>query len=145
MSRNMNQFDPFARHRTPESAPKPDQIQPVAAAVQPVVEKPSPVVRNGNPFGRHEAEPKDRPEPARRKSPPPAQELLHWIQRWGKPIVSLRDVRAFGPNATRDRPTALNQIEILVQHGWLVPLPAHRRDRQVWRLPPPGATVLSRG
>jgi hypothetical protein len=71
-----------------------------------------------------------------------AQELLHWIQSQGQSVISLRNIRAFGPNSIRDRPMALKQIEILVQHGWLVPLPAHRKDRLVWRLPPPGATVL---
>jgi hypothetical protein len=107
----------------------------------------------GKMFGYGEEPEKERPtagesqpKPESRKSPPPAQELLIWIQRhWGKPIVSLRDIRAFGPNATRDRQIAINQIEILVRHGWLVPLPSHRRDRQIWRLPPPGATVLSNG
>jgi hypothetical protein len=85
----------------------------------------------------------NQPKAERTREPLPAQELLHWIQRWGKSVISLRDVRAFGPNAIRERPIALKQIEILVRHGWLVPLPAHRRDRQTWRLPPPGATVLS--
>jgi hypothetical protein len=55
----------------------------------------------------------------------------------------LRDVRAFGPRSIRERATTIKHIEILVQHGWLVPMKSHRRDRLVWRLPPPGATILS--
>jgi hypothetical protein len=89
------------------------------------------------PFIEHE------PEPERPRVPPSAQRLLCWIQRhWGKPIISLRDIRAFGPYP-RDRQTALDLTKTLVQQGWLVPMGAWRRDRQVWRLPPPGATPVA--
>ena len=92
---------------------------------------------------RHEYE--FRPKPYNRGGgrKPPVQELLHWIQRQNKPVISLRDICVFGPSAIRDRQTALKHIETLVRHGWLVPLRAHRHDRQVWRLPPPGETVPS--
>jgi hypothetical protein len=85
-------------------------------------------------------QPESQPKPEQKHSA--ARELLIWIQRWGKPVISLRDVRAFGPRTVRERPVALKQIEILVNHGRLVPMKAHRRDRLVWRLPPPGATIL---
>jgi hypothetical protein len=76
-----------------------------------------------------------RNEPEQRR-PEQARELLVWIKQRGKPIVSLRDIQAFGPNSIRDRKTAIAQAEILVEHGWLVPTKPHRRDRIVWEMPP---------
>jgi hypothetical protein len=135
-------IDPFSRHRQPKD--RAETVAPIAAAVQPVdskpiEEKPSAAA---HPFTHHEYEFRPKPYSRGGGRKPPAQELLHWIQRWGKPVVSLRDVRAFGPRAIRDRQVALSQIEILVQRGWLVPLKSCRHDRLVWRLPPPGATIV---
>jgi hypothetical protein len=77
------------------------------------------------------------PKPEQTREPPAAQELLVWIkQRWGKPVVSLRDIQAYGPNAIRDRKSAITQAEILVKHGWLVPVKSYRRDRIAWETPP---------
>jgi hypothetical protein len=46
-----------------------------------------------------ETEKQPKPEPEQRKSPPPAQELLVWIQRhWKKPTISLRDICIFAPS-----------------------------------------------
>jgi hypothetical protein len=111
--------DPFAGHKSePEH-----ELAPVIA---------------DPPFIEHE------PEPERPKVPPSAQQLLCWIQRdWGKPTISLRDIRAFGPHNVRDRQITLDLIKILVRQGWLVPMKAWRHDRQVWRLPPPGATPVA--
>jgi hypothetical protein len=95
------------------------------------------------PLGAHVENGEGRPEPARTRKPMQAQELLHWVQRiWRKPVVSLRDVCVFGPRAIRDRKSAIDQIEILVQHGWLVEIQSHRHDRRLWRTPPAGATAL---
>jgi len=164
-------FDPFSRHRGKvESQPKPDLAEtaaPVAAGTnsveaagitqkteaetrenspdgaKPVGSKSLPATRTSNPFSRHGGEPKDRPEPERRKSPPPAQELLVWIQQcWNKPTISLRDIQVYAPGAIRDRETATRHAETLEKYGWLAPVRPRRRDRRVWRLPPAGATVI---
>jgi hypothetical protein len=98
-----------------------------------------------DPFSRHRGAEPDRPkpdrtappQPERTREPSPAQELLIWIKRhWGKPVISLRDIQAYGPNAIRARKTAIAQAEILVEYGWLVPTKPHRRDRIVWIAPP---------
>jgi hypothetical protein len=112
--------DPFAGHKSePEH-----ELAPVIA---------------DPPFIEHE------PEPERPRVPPSAQQLLCWIQRdWGKPVVSLRDIQTFAPGlAIRKREIALNLTKTLVNQGWLVPMKAWRRDRQVWRLPPPGANPVA--
>jgi hypothetical protein len=130
-------FDPFGGHRSkPDTPPIPVETKPAQAQpgheIAPIESPPA------NPFAQHEL------EPERPRTPPSAQRLLIWIQRdWGKPIVSLRDIRAFGPGASRERPIALNLTKILVQQGWLVPMKAWRHDRQVWRLPPPGASPIA--
>jgi hypothetical protein len=130
-------FDPFTRHRGTAAS--------VATAVKqavdskPVERKPSPA----NPFNHHGAEPKDRPEPKQTQKPLPAQELLIWIRRcWNKSTISLRDIQVYGPNAIRDRKTAISHAETLARHGWLAEIKAHRRDRRLWKLPPAGATTL---
>jgi hypothetical protein len=111
----------------------------------------------GDPFATHKSEPEHElapviadppfiehePEPERPRVPPSAQHLLCWIQQgWGRPTISLRDIRAFGPRP-KDRQITLDLINILVRQGWLVPMKAWRHDRQVWRLPPPGATPVA--
>jgi hypothetical protein len=113
--------DPFAAHKS-----EPDH------EIAPVIADPP-----ANPFAEHELE-SERP-----RVPPSAQRLLCWIQQgWGKPVVSLRDICAFGPRP-KDRQITLDLIKILVRQGWLVPMKAWRHDRQVWRLPPPGATPVA--
>jgi hypothetical protein len=114
-------LDPFAGHKS-ESKPEIAPIDP-----------PTPL------FTEHE------PEPERPKVPPSAHQLLRWIQRdWGKPVVSLRDIQTFAPGLTiRKREIALKLTRILVREGWLVPMKAWRHDRQVWRLPPPGANPIA--
>jgi hypothetical protein len=152
-------FDPFARHRSKaETQPEPVQTQPIAEAVEidpkstadasavetcpPSKPVEAPTARTDNPFGHHKVEPKDRPEPTRTQKPIAARELLHWIQRhWKKPVVSLRDVCVFGPTAIRDKASATKHVETLAQLGWLTEIPAHRRDRRLWRLPPAGAAL----
>jgi hypothetical protein len=145
-------FNPFERH---VGKPEPAQAQPDAETTgeQPVDSKPAaepdsvpedqsrpaaPVApraaRAENPFGHLRIEPKAQPklEPER-----PPRLLLDWLRHsWTKPVISLRDIQAYGPTEIRDRATALSQAETLASHGWLAELKAHRRDRRVWRLPP---------
>src|SRR5215831_9030663 len=64
---------------------------------------------------------------------PPAQKLLDWLQHdWNKPTVSARDIYIYGPNSIRDRESAIDLAEILVKHGWLIPMNARRRDMKEW-------------
>jgi hypothetical protein len=66
---------------------------------------------------------------------PPAQKLLDWLQHdWTKPTISARDIYTYGPNSIRDRESAIDLAQILVKHGWLVPIEAHRRDMRKWRI-----------
>jgi hypothetical protein len=133
-------FDPFGGHRSkPDTPPEPVETKPAQAQpgdeTAPAREVESPPA---NPFAQHEL------EPERPRTPPSAHQLLCWIQRnWGKPIVSLRDIQAYGPNTIRKRQITLELTKILVREGWLVPMKAWRHDRQVWRLPPPGANPIA--
>jgi hypothetical protein len=146
--------DPFTRHRAEPDQPKAANEQPISADPQKPLDdqsnstaavSPAPAVSASNPFGHLKVEPKIHLKPKRTRKPLSAHELLVWIQHdWGKPIISLRDIQAYGPNAIRDRETAVAQAEILVEYGWLIPMKAHRRDRIVWTTPPTGARPLPR-
>src|SRR5262249_48444309 len=66
---------------------------------------------------------------------PPAQKLLDWLQHgWTKPTISVRDIYTRGPNSIRNRRSAIELAEILVKHGWLVPIEAQRRETRKWRI-----------
>jgi hypothetical protein len=141
MSRNMNRFDPFARHRTTGSVPKPDRaetVAPVAAEAATVQAKPAPVVRNNNnPFSRHadEKKPSRQPRLDRALKLAPPQALLDWLVRdQARNIVTVRDICRLGPGQIRNRERALDSAKILVEHGWLIPLEAHRHDRHRWQV-----------
>src|SRR6516164_8068374 len=74
------------------------------------------------------------PLPPAAQKPSPAQKLLNWlIQRWGKEIVWMKDIRQFGPSALRDPKTAIEAAGVLVKDGWLVPEPTRRYDAHKWR------------
>jgi hypothetical protein len=65
--------------------------------------------------------------------------LLDWLSSWGERNISLRDIYQFGPNAIRDRKTALRVVQILEAHKWLVKLPGStvvngERRRDAWRI-----------
>jgi hypothetical protein len=76
-----------------------------------------------------------RPRPAKKvQEPSPPQKLLDWIQRWNKPSVCARDIRIYGPSALNDPKCALAAAEVLVKHGWLIPLKTWRRDRRQWEI-----------
>jgi hypothetical protein len=67
--------------------------------------------------------------------------LLNWLQRWRKPTVSIRDIRIYGPTSIRNRESAINSVEVLVKHGWLVPTETRRRDWRHWQVVRKGAIV----
>jgi len=80
-----------------------------------------------------------RPPPAEKKTERSnelehAQKLLDFLQRWAKNTVSVRDICVFAPRSLRDRKTAIDAAEILVKHGWLMPLASHRHDRREWQI-----------
>ena len=77
----------------------------------------------------------DEPTPARQPHKSSPQILLDWLlQHWTDPDICLRDIYSYAPCAIRDEEIAISSAETLVRHGWLSELPAHRRDRRVWRI-----------
>src|SRR5262245_447849 len=76
-----------------------------------------------------------RPAPTEEKiKVDPAQKLLDFLLRWPKPTISRRDIRIYGPKSLRDRESAINSVEILVKHGWLIPNKTRRRDMHQWQI-----------
>jgi hypothetical protein len=74
-----------------------------------------------------------------------ATQLLDWLASWGDPNVSLPDIYQSGPNAIRDRKTALRLIGILEAHRNLVKLPGStlvkgERRRDAWLIVPEDRT-----
>jgi hypothetical protein len=70
-----------------------------------------------------------------------AAQLLDWLVSWGDPNVSLPDIYQSGPNAIRDRKTALRFVGILETHRNLVKLPGNtivkgERRRDAWMIVP---------
>jgi hypothetical protein len=70
-----------------------------------------------------------------------AIQLLDWLVSWGDPNVSLPDIYQSGPNAIRDRKTALPIVRILEAHRNLVKLPGStlvkgERRRDAWLIVP---------
>jgi hypothetical protein len=68
------------------------------------------------------------------RKPLPAQKLLDWLQHWTKSTVRARDICIYGPNSLRDRERAIDSAEILVKHGWLIPVPTRRHDMHEWQI-----------
>ena len=64
----------------------------------------------------------------------PAQKLLDSLQHWTKPTVSARAICIYGPNSLRDRENAIASAEILVKHGWLIPVKTRRHDMHEWQI-----------
>jgi hypothetical protein len=72
--------------------------------------------------------------PVHRKSSP-SEKLLEWlVNHWPKPVITLRDISAYGPNCARDPTNRASLIETLTEYGWLVPVEAWRRDQKKWRV-----------
>jgi Protein of unknown function (DUF3987) len=70
-----------------------------------------------------------------------AAQLLDWLVSWGDPNVSLPDIYQYGPNAIRDRKTALRLAGILETHRNLMKLPGitvvkGERRRDAWLIVP---------
>jgi hypothetical protein len=77
-----------------------------------------------------------------------AEALRKWlVERWPEPEILLRDVMHDCPiRALRESPKARAAINLLVQHGWLVPLPPGSTVRgaarkEAWRIVRPGHAV----
>jgi hypothetical protein len=74
-----------------------------------------------------------------------AAQLLDWLVSWGDPSVSLPDIYQSGPNAIRDRKTALRLVGILETHRYLVKLSGNtivkgERRRDAWLIVPADRT-----
>jgi hypothetical protein len=53
-----------------------------------------------------------------------AEKLRSWLlSTWPDPKVSLPDIYQLGPNSIRDAASARRAVNLLVEHGWLVPVP----------------------
>lgn len=68
-----------------------------------------------------------------------AAKLLDWLRAWGEAHISLPDIYQFGPNAIRDRKTALLLAKVLETHGYLLKQPGiviikGERRRGAWRI-----------
>jgi hypothetical protein len=75
-------------------------------------------------------------EPTPQPVPLAAGRLLGWIQNsWKEPVIRMREIQIYGPRP-RDRESARKATEILVRHGWLVPMPtpARQHDTKMWRI-----------
>jgi hypothetical protein len=72
--------------------------------------------------------------PVHRKSSP-SEKLLEWlVNHWPKPVISLRDISAYGPNCARDPMNRASLTKTLAKYGWLVPIRTKRRDTKKWRV-----------
>jgi hypothetical protein len=67
-----------------------------------------------------------------------ARRLLDWLQSWPESHVSLPDIYRLGPGPIRDKKTAHRMVDILTDHGWMVPAGAAiingQRRRETWRI-----------
>src|SRR5262245_52389014 len=62
-----------------------------------------------------------------------AQRMLNWILRWPKSYIRTTELRIYGPRP-RDRESAISAATILVEQGWLRPLPTNRYDGNRWQI-----------
>ena len=81
----------------------------------------------------------DEPKKPRPETPPPvplaAGRLLHWLKNnWKGSTIKEREIRIYGPGSIRDRESTLRATEVLVRHGWLVPMKTGRYDSKRWQL-----------
>ncbi len=68
-----------------------------------------------------------------------AQDVLSWLQSWPDTAISLPDIYQRGPNKVRDLGTARRLVDILEQHGHLLPIPGGAMvrgllRREVWAI-----------
>ena len=74
----------------------------------------------------------DTPAEEKTKQPDRGQQLLTWLLKSGRQKITTRDVRNYAPHPLRNRESAIDTINVLVRHGWLVPITPSRRDRPEW-------------
>jgi len=67
-----------------------------------------------------------KPEPTKQQPVEEAEVLLGWLNKWPKPVLTLKDARNFAPRAVRKKEIALNAAKVLAAHGHLTPLAAHK-------------------
>ena len=72
-----------------------------------------------------------------------AEALRQWMlsDSWGKPWLTCRDIVRLGPSRLRESPEARKAAQLLIDHGWLIPLPAGsmidgRAVREAWKVIP---------
>ena len=69
-----------------------------------------------------------------------AQKTLDWLRlKWVEGFISPVELYQIGPNPIRDARTARKVIDILEDHGWLVPVDGGceingQRRREAWRV-----------
>lgn len=70
-----------------------------------------------------------------------AEKALTWMQtKWPeRPLISLPDIYQYGVNGIEDKATAIKIVDILRDHGWLVPVQGGavikgQKRRDVWRI-----------
>jgi hypothetical protein len=71
-------------------------------------------------------------EPTPEATSPEVRRLLHWLQGWKRPTISLRDI--YRHYDTGEKESALKLAETLEKRGWLIPLRSHRYDRKCWQV-----------
>lgn len=65
----------------------------------------------------------------------PAGRLLQWILNfWDEPTISLREIRIYGPHATRNRKGAMDVAETLAHQGWFLPIRGPQCRSKIWRI-----------
>src|SRR5262245_38702175 len=105
----------------------PDIFERLAQQQQPGKDQPAEpeIVRKGPQPIIPQAHPKSHPN----------EKLLAWIVNyWPKTTITLRDIRAYGPNSVRDPADILSLTKTLTECGWLTPVKAWRRDMKRWRI-----------
>jgi hypothetical protein len=74
-------------------------------------------------------------EPTKQPQKDPAQKLLDWLQRWGKPTVTMRDIRIYGPKSIRKQKSTIGTAaETLVKTKWLTPIKPHPPGTHAWKI-----------
>jgi hypothetical protein len=60
--------------------------------------------------------------------------MLDWLLRWPRDTIRLNQLLVYGPRPVRKRKIAISSAEVLVAHGWLVPLQTRRPDMLEWQI-----------
>ena len=69
-----------------------------------------------------------------------AEKLRQWlVQKWQEPNISIPDICRLGPHSLRVAVDAKRVVKVLVDHGWLVPIPGGAvvdgvRRREAWAI-----------